>query len=157
MDMLIKELRQGLIDDGFYAFKDPDGSHVCVATGSAVGIDEVGLLVSWEGQGCFFWKAKRPLNKFQIIQKGFALGPAETLSKLLMSILGKAEPEGKAEQWHLNVEAEPQAGVPPYRQTKPQERLTFSTEETKPWSDFAESRRRHRHEPSNSKHPTACV
>jgi hypothetical protein len=144
MDELIKDLRLGLQNEGFYHFEDPDGGHVCISVGKHVGIEQVGIMVAWEGEGCFFWKGARPINKFQIIAKGFTMGPAVILAKILTDMVNAetAENIGNAEQCLLNEEAEPQVELQLPRLTKLPPLQTSSTVETKPWKGSAVSKRK---------------
>jgi hypothetical protein len=84
----IPELRKQLSSTGSMHATDAKGRRLFVVLSSQLSVEEKGLLLAYEGEGCFFFTLDRPLNTFRLVQGGFSFSVAEWLANLINDIVG---------------------------------------------------------------------
>lgn len=79
----IDKLRDQFARNGNIVATGPDKGRLFIVSSYQMGMEERGVLISYEGEGAFFWTLDRPLNQFRLVQGGFSANLAPTLAEIL--------------------------------------------------------------------------
>ena len=84
----VNVIRNDLARKGYVDAYDSRGRKLYLVLSTVLPEHPPGVLIAYEGYGTMFYDMKAPLNKFQLIQKGFTYTVADTLAVMLNSIFG---------------------------------------------------------------------
>lgn len=84
----IDMIRDHLARTGYVKTRDVSGKNLYLISSELLPGHPRGVLVAYEGYGAMFFDLEAPINKFQLITKGFTFSIADTLAAVLNAIFG---------------------------------------------------------------------
>ena len=82
----IEPTRQQLRHTGGARIVSPADKMLYLVRNDVLGVEEQGLLITYEGGGTFFFNLDRPINGFRLIKAGFSLRDAPAIADFLFAL-----------------------------------------------------------------------
>lgn len=92
------EIIAKLLATGAVTSELPSGKRLFVVSSVLMGMDDGGLMVAIERDGCFYWDGKSTVTDFNLMGAGFQMKHASIIASVINSLYDRTAENGPSEE-----------------------------------------------------------